>query len=59
MAPSKQPRSPSYERFRHLAAPSATPGEAAAGPARVLGLQVTATFPKPIWLDQLRQAVAC
>jgi CheY-like chemotaxis protein len=31
--------------------------EAAAGLARVLGLQVTATFPKPILLDQLRQAV--
>jgi CheY-like chemotaxis protein len=33
--------------------------EAAAGLARVLGLQVTATFPKPILLDQLRQAVTC
>jgi CheY-like chemotaxis protein len=33
--------------------------EAAAGLARVLGLQVTAAFPKPILLDQLRQAVTC
>jgi CheY-like chemotaxis protein len=33
--------------------------EAAAGLARVLGLQVRATFPKPILLDQLRHAVTC